>query len=68
MSDYLDGDLAPSGRARMEHHLAECEKCRHLLSGLRRTIDVLGRLASRQVDVEAVEIVTAVRVRLNRPG
>ncbi|HTU87254.1 MAG TPA: zf-HC2 domain-containing protein [Solirubrobacteraceae bacterium] len=68
MSDYLDGDLAPAARARIEHHLAECEKCRRLLAGLRGTLGALRRLSGPRNEVEAVEIVAAVRVRLKRPA
>ena len=46
MSDYLDGELAPAGRTRMERHLGECAECRRLLAGLRRTLDGLHRLAA----------------------
>ena len=44
MSDYLDGELAASGRARMERHLGECAECRRLLAGLRAVVDGLHRL------------------------
>ena len=45
MSDYLDGELAPHAPARMERHLGECDECRRLLAGLRRTLDGLNRLS-----------------------
>jgi anti-sigma factor RsiW len=67
MSDYLDGDLAPTGRARMEHHLGECEQCRRLLAGLRRTVDGLRRLSAPRDGADAVEIAASVRVRLIEP-
>jgi anti-sigma factor RsiW len=67
MSDLLDGDLAKPARARMEHHLGECEDCRRLLAGLRVTVDVLGRLTRPSGGASAIEIVAAVRIRLNEP-
>jgi len=68
MSDYLDGELPPAARARMERHLAECAKCRRLLAGLRRTIDGLGRLPAPRPGADAVQIADAVRARLGRLG
>jgi anti-sigma factor RsiW len=64
MSDYVDGELASSGRARMDHHLAECDECRRLLAGLRRTLDVLNRLATPSGGADAVQIAASVRLRL----
>ncbi len=64
MSDYLDGELAPARRARMEHHLGECANCRRLLAGLRRTVDALHRLAAPRDGVDAVVIAASVRSRL----
>jgi anti-sigma factor RsiW len=64
MSDYLDGDLATSQRARMEHHLGECEDCRRLLAGLRAVVDGLRRLPALGPGADAVQIAASVRVRL----
>ena len=64
MSDYLDGELAASARARMDRHLAECDECRRLLAGLRRTLDLLHRLTAPGGGADAVQIAAAVRVRL----
>jgi anti-sigma factor RsiW len=46
----------------MEHHLGECDECRRLLAGLRRTVDALHRLATPGTD--AVQIAASVRTRL----
>jgi DNA-directed RNA polymerase specialized sigma24 family protein len=35
MSDYVDGELALDGRARMERHTRECPACERLLAGSR---------------------------------
>jgi anti-sigma factor RsiW len=64
MSDYLDDELALSGRARMERHLGECAECRRLLAGLRRTLDGLHRLAAPSAGVDALQIAASVRARL----
>jgi anti-sigma factor RsiW len=66
MSDYLDGDLAASGRERMERHVGECRQCRTVLGELRLMIERLGRLASPEGG-RAVGITAAVRVRLREP-
>ena len=34
MSDYLDGDLAPDERARVEEHVHWCPECRRMLESL----------------------------------
>ncbi|HTT28028.1 MAG TPA: zf-HC2 domain-containing protein [Solirubrobacteraceae bacterium] len=65
MSDYLDGELAPAQRARMEHHLGECAGCRRLLAGLRQTVAALHRLAAPDDAVDTLAIVTSVRSRLD---
>jgi anti-sigma factor RsiW len=64
MSDYLDGELATSGRRRMERHLAGCEECRRLLEGLRRTIEGLHRLSAHGGAGDAAAIAASVRARL----
>jgi anti-sigma factor RsiW len=64
MSDYLDGELAPAGRTRMERHLGECAKCRQLLADLRRTVDGLHHLAAPSAGVDALQIAASVRARL----
>jgi anti-sigma factor RsiW len=68
MSDYLDGELAPAGRARMERHLGECARCRRLLAGLRRTLRGLHRLSAPSGGVDALRIAASVRARLSKPG
>ena len=64
MSDHLDGELAPAGKARMERHLGRCAECRRLLAGLRRTVDVLHRLSAPDDAVEPLRVAAAVRARL----
>jgi anti-sigma factor RsiW len=65
MSDYLDGELAPSARERIEHHLGECAECRRLLAGLRRTLDGLHRLSPPGGGMDAAALATSVRARLD---
>lgn len=65
MSDYLDAELAPAARVRMERHLGECADCRRLLAGLRRIVDGLYRLSRPTPRMDALELVASVRRRLN---
>jgi anti-sigma factor RsiW len=43
-SAYLEGDLAPAERTRVEEHLATCMQCRVSLERFRRTVGRLGTL------------------------
>ena len=67
MSEYLDGDLAARGRARIERHVGECIECRTVLVELRLVIDGLHRLSSPAGGGRASQIAAAVRVRLSGP-
>ena len=44
LSLYLDADLSPAERRRIEDHLHGCSECRQRLDGLRRVVAGLGRL------------------------
>jgi anti-sigma factor RsiW len=66
MSDYLDGDLAGNARTRMQRHLGECDECRRLLGGLRRTLEALHRLSAPRGAPDPVSIAASVRVRLGK--
>jgi anti-sigma factor RsiW len=68
MSDYLDGELALAGRARMEHHVGECAACRRLLGELRRTLHGLHRLSAPSPGADTLQIAASVRARLSEPG
>jgi anti-sigma factor RsiW len=55
VTDYLEGGLSPSDRARFDEHLAACEGCTAYLDQMRRTLGLVGRLSERSVSVEARE-------------
>ena len=44
LSAYIDGELTPAQKARVEAHLAECEECAQNLHTLRQTVSLLGQL------------------------
>lgn len=41
LSDYLEGDLAPQLRLRIEQHLRTCDHCRAVYDGLRNIVRLL---------------------------
>ena len=45
LSAYIDRELAPRERARVEEHVGICPHCRRVLATLRRTIERLAGLA-----------------------
>ena len=64
MSAYLDGELPPRRRARLERHVLECPECRGLLGALRRMLGLLKRSSSASTAEEIPDIASAVRDRL----
>jgi anti-sigma factor RsiW len=55
MTDYLDGNLSPSDRARLDAHLADCPHCSEYLAQLRVTIDALGYVTPEDLTDEALD-------------
>ncbi len=49
LSDYLEGDVSPELRLRIEEHLQTCDHCRAVYDGLRNIVRLLG-------DEEAIEL------------
>ena len=66
MSDYLEGELAPTLRIRLERHLAACDECRRLLDGLRRTLEALHGVSGLGERVDPAATVASVRARIGR--
>ena len=44
-SDYVDEELSPEARRRVEDHVGFCRPCRQVLANLRHTLERLRRLA-----------------------
>ena len=50
VTDYLEGAMPPSERARFETHLADCPHCTAYLAQMRSTLDALGRIEPDALD------------------
>jgi anti-sigma factor RsiW len=48
LSDYLDGDLGPADRQRLEEHLGSCPECRIVVEDLRRVVARAQALQDRE--------------------
>ncbi len=59
VTDYLEGALPPSERARFEEHLAACPNCTAYLDQMRLTIATLGRLDADTLPAEVVDELVA---------
>lgn len=55
VTDYLEGALSPSTRARLERHLRRCDGCDRYLAQIRRTIELTGRLTVDDIEVLGAE-------------
>jgi anti-sigma factor RsiW len=53
VTEYLEGTLPLTDRARFEAHLAECAYCVAYVEQMRVTIDLLGALDEEQLSSEA---------------
>lgn len=40
VTDYLEGELSPAGRAAVEAHLARCEHCTGYVDSVRRMLEL----------------------------
>ncbi|HEV2074940.1 MAG TPA: zf-HC2 domain-containing protein [Thermoleophilaceae bacterium] len=46
LSEYVDGELEPPGRARVESHVGVCPQCRRVLATLNRMLRSLRELGT----------------------
>ena len=49
VTDYLEGTLAPSEKARFQEHVGGCPGCRIYLQQMRQTVRTLGRLSEEAI-------------------
>jgi anti-sigma factor RsiW len=55
ITEYLEGTLPPSERARFDAHLELCEGCRIYLEQMRQTIQAVGQLSEADISPQAKE-------------
>jgi anti-sigma factor RsiW len=65
MSAYLDSDLRPQARSRLEHHTADCPECRSVLDDLRHLLALLHSAPAPEPADDGPAIATAVLRRLH---
>jgi predicted anti-sigma-YlaC factor YlaD len=53
VTEYLEGKLSLSEKARFDQHLAVCSYCRIYLEQMQQTLKITGKLSEEQVPVEA---------------
>jgi anti-sigma factor RsiW len=53
VTEYIEGALSETDRARFETHLRHCEPCRVYLEQMRQTIQALGRLPEESIPEHA---------------
>ncbi len=66
VSDYLEGALSASERARFEAHLLDCDDCPVYLEQMRLTIRLAGSLTEASVRPEARDELLAIFRDWNR--
>jgi anti-sigma factor RsiW len=54
LSDYLDEELDPRGRQRVERHVHSCPSCGRLLATLRKTLEGLHALGQQPLPADGV--------------
>jgi anti-sigma factor RsiW len=52
ITDYLEGTMGGTDRARFEAHLEECPYCVTYLEQMRETLDALGKISEESVPLE----------------
>jgi anti-sigma factor RsiW len=63
-SEYLDGELGPGERRRVEDHTEDCPQCRELLRSLRALIATLGTIGHDERQVVAPAVLASIQRRL----
>jgi anti-sigma factor RsiW len=53
VTDYFEGTLSASDRARFDEHIMTCPPCQAHLDQMRHTIEVLGRLPQESLSTDA---------------
>jgi anti-sigma factor RsiW len=65
VTDYLDGALSATDRARFEAHLETCDECRTYVAQFAQTLNALGALHGEGPDAERLDaLLEAFRARV----
>jgi hypothetical protein len=56
VTEYLEGTLSSTDRARFETHIAGCGPCHRYLEQMRLTIATLGRLSEADVPLDGMKV------------
>jgi anti-sigma factor RsiW len=67
MSDYVDGDLSPGARHRLEAHAVFCPECGPMLRALLRIVHGLGSLPGPSHDPIAPRVIERLRRETGEP-
>jgi len=66
--DYADGQLSPSDSSKVAEHLAKCQNCRRLHSGLQKSLELAGVIwADAHTETENIRIPTAKTRKIRWP-
>jgi hypothetical protein len=73
LCDYLDGTLAPDGRAEVERHLARCASCGAMAKDISGAVEFIGRAAAVEPPPQLLtrilfELSSAHHARASQPG
>jgi anti-sigma factor RsiW len=68
VTEYLEGALPASERARFDQHLAACAGCRAHLEQVRLTIELAGRLTEETIPPAARDALLEAFRGWSRPG
>jgi predicted anti-sigma-YlaC factor YlaD len=55
VTEYLEGSLSETDRARFEEHIGGCSGCRNYLEQMRKTIELVGGLTSNSMPPGAAD-------------
>ena len=53
LSDYIDSELSSRDRRAIDVHCRDCARCKRMIAGLRRTVSLYRRAASRSLPPRA---------------
>jgi len=52
LSDYIDGEMSPESRARLEQHMVDCPPCDEFLKEFRNSVKLTRQIRCEQIPLE----------------